>query len=193
MDGYGFAHGSLGAGPHVLPLVDGRAAAGAPFAGAVPAGAAVRILTGALLPEGVDTVVLEEDVTREGAAVRFGRGLKPGANTRAAGEDVAAGAAILPAGRRLAPQDLALAAAVGLGEVPVRRRLRVAVLSTGDEIRAAGAARGGAPDLRRQPADAARHPAALGDGRGRSRAGAGPAPRRWRRRSTAGRPRRTRS
>lgn len=138
VDGYGFAHASLGAGPHVLPLLAGRAAAGAPFAGAVPAGTAVRILTGALLPAGVDTVVLEEDVTREGDAVRFGRGLKRGANTRAAGEDVAAGAVILPAGRRLAPQDLALAAAVGLGEVAVRRRLRVAVLSTGDEIRVAG-------------------------------------------------------
>ena len=138
VDGYGFAHGSLGAGPHVLTLVEGRAAAGAPFAGAVPAGAAVRILTGALLPDGVDTVVLEEDVALDGGAIRFARGLKPRANTRAAGEDVAAGAAILAAGRRLGAQDLALAAATGLAEVAVRRALRVAVLSTGDEIRGAG-------------------------------------------------------
>jgi molybdopterin molybdotransferase len=139
VDGYGFAHSSLGGGPHRLALVPGRAAAGAPFEGAVPAGAAVRILTGALLPEGVDTVVLEEEVTREGEAIGFGRGLKRGANTRAAGEDVAAGAVILSAGHRLAAQDLALAAAVGLSELPVRRRLRVAVLSTGDEIRSPGA------------------------------------------------------
>ncbi len=147
VDGYGFAQASLGAGPHALTLVPGRAAAGAPFEGAVPAGRAVRILTGALLPAGVDTVVLEEDVTREGDVVRFERGLKPRANTRAAGEDVAAGAEILPAGHRLQPQDLALAAAVGLGALPVRRRLRVAVLSTGDEIRGAGRGRGSAPDL----------------------------------------------
>jgi molybdopterin molybdotransferase len=140
VDGYGFAHASVGAGPHVLALVPGRAAAGAPFKGRVPPGAAVRILTGALLPEGVDTVVLDEEVTRQGDRVRFGRGLKRRANTRAAGEDVAAGGEVLPAGHRLAPQDLALAAAVGLAELPVRRRLRVAVLSTGDEIRAAGSA-----------------------------------------------------
>ena len=125
VDGYGFAHAGLGEAPlHALALVPGRAAAGAPFAGRVPPGSAVRILTGALLPEGVDTVVLDEAVRREGASIRFARAPKPGANTRAAGEDVAAGAEILPAGRRLRPQDLALAAAVGLGALPVRRRLQ---------------------------------------------------------------------
>jgi molybdopterin molybdotransferase len=139
VDGYGFAHASLGDGPHLLPVVDGRAAAGAPFAGAVPAGRALRVLTGAVLPEGVDTVVLEEDTARDGNRVRFDRGLKRGANTRAAGEDVASGATILPAGHRLRPQDLALAAATGLGLLPVCRRLRVGVLSTGDEIRPPGA------------------------------------------------------
>lgn len=138
VDGYGFAHAVLGAGPHALPLAPGRAAAGAPFAGAVPAGRAVRILTGALLPAGVDTVVLEEDTALDGGVVRFEKGLKRGANTRAAGEDVAAGAAVLPEGHCLRPQDLALAAATGLDVLPVRRRLRVGVLSTGDEIRPAG-------------------------------------------------------
>jgi molybdopterin molybdotransferase len=140
VDGYGFAHASLGPGPHVLPIVEGRAAAGAPFAGAVPPGHTVRILTGALLPQGVDTVVLDEETTREGGTVRFGRSPKPGANTRRAGEDVAAGAAILPQGRLLGPADLALAAATGLAALPVRRRLKVAVLSTGDEIRPPGEA-----------------------------------------------------
>jgi molybdopterin molybdotransferase len=86
------------------------------------------------------TVVLQEDVAQDGDAVRFARAPKPGANTRRRGEDFAEGAAILDAGRRLAPQDLALAAAAGLGTLPVRARLRVGVLSTGDEIRPAGEA-----------------------------------------------------
>ena len=139
VDGYGFAHGSLAEAPHVLPLVEGRAAAGAPFEARVPAGAAVRILTGAILPEGVDTVVLEEDVKLGPAGVTFSKGLKPGANARRAGEDVERGDEVLPAGRRMRPQDLALAAVTGIGSVRVRRRLRVAVLSTGAEIRPAGA------------------------------------------------------
>ncbi len=138
VDGYGFAHASLGAAPHTLPLAAGRAAAGVPLSRPVPAGSAVRILTGALLPEGVDTVVLEELVTATDAAITFTRAPKPGANTRAAGEDVAAAATILPEGHRLQPQDLALAAATGHGALTVRRRLRVAVLSTGDELCPAG-------------------------------------------------------
>ena len=193
VDGYGFAHGSLGAGPHVLTLVEGRAAAGAPFAAAVPAGSAVRILTGALLPDGVDTVVLEEDVALDGGAIRFARGLKPQANTRAAGEDVAAGAAILAAGRRLGAQDLALAAATGLAEVAVRRALRVAVLSTGDED-----PRRGDAAAAHQTFDANR-PMLLGNpARWQMQAvgipGRRPTTRkRWRRRWTAARPGRTRS
>ena len=134
VDGYGFAHASLGPAPFSLPLVDGRAAAGQPLEGQVPAGQAVRILTGAVLPAGVDTVVMEEDVTPADGEVRFRAGLKPGANTRPAGEDSMAGSVLLPAGHRLAPQDLALAASCGLGVLPVRRKLRVGVLSTGDEI-----------------------------------------------------------
>ncbi len=140
VDGYGFAHASLGPPPHRLPLASGRAAAGAPHGADVPPGKALRILTGALLPAGVDTVVLDEHVVRDGDAIAFERSPRPGANTRAAGEDVAAGAEILPEGRRLGAPDLALAAAVGLAELEVRRRLRVAVLSTGDEIRPAGSA-----------------------------------------------------
>ena len=138
VDGYGFAHGSLGEPPHRLPLMEGRAAAGAPFGGSVPPGAAARILTGAILPEGVDTVVLEEDVKAGPAEVAFSKGLKPGANARRAAEDVAEGDEVLPAGHPLRPQDLALAAVTGIGSVRVRRRLRVGVLSTGEEIRPAG-------------------------------------------------------
>lgn len=139
MDGYGFAAASQPAnGPVRLTLVDGRAAAGAPYPEQVPAGAAVRILTGALLPLGVDTVVMQEKVTVEGASVRFEGGLPVGANTRAAGEDVAAGAVALTAGTRVGPGEIALATAVGLADLPVRVRLRVGVLSTGDELAAPG-------------------------------------------------------
>jgi len=134
VDGYGFAHAAIGTGPQRLPLVAGRAVAGQPFAGAVPAGAAIRILTGAILPAGVDTVVLEEDTARDGAAIVFDGPLKQGANTRKAGEDVASGARALPRGHRLRPPDLALLTALGVAQVPVYRRLAVAVLSTGDEL-----------------------------------------------------------
>ncbi len=135
VDGYGFAHGALkGEGPHVLPLAEGRAAAGAPYRGVVAPGQAIRILTGALLPEGVDTVVLEEDTTLEAGHVAFRGGVRAGANTRAAGEDVKAGETALRAGHRLRAPDLALLAAIGLPEVRVRRRLRVGILSTGDEL-----------------------------------------------------------
>lgn len=135
VDGYGFAHDCLGpAGPYTLPLVAGRAAAGQPFAGSVPAGQAVRILTGAILPDGVDTVVLEEDCATDGTRVAFDGPVKRRANTRRAGEDVTEGTEFLPAGRRLTPPDLALASALGVGQVKVYRRLRVGVLSTGDEL-----------------------------------------------------------
>jgi len=134
VDGYGFAHAALGKGVQILPLISARAAAGQAFDGEVPLGSAIRILTGARLPIGVDTVVLEEDVTLQDVRIAFHDGLKKGANTRAAGEDVKRGGVILDAGHRLQPQDIALLAAVGVGQVSVFRHLRVGVLSTGDEI-----------------------------------------------------------
>lgn len=138
VDGYGFAHACLGEGDKVLPLVDGRAAAGAPFEGVVPEGSAVRILTGALLPSGVDTVVLEEDCSTDGAHVAFESGIKPGANTREAGEDVAAGNVAVAAGQRLRAAEVALLSAVGVTEVEAFEPLKVGVLSTGDEIAGPG-------------------------------------------------------
>ena len=134
VDGYGFAHATLPPGDPVLPLVQGRAAAGVPFEGTVPPGHAIRILTGAALPAGVDTVILQEDVTASDTHIAFRGGIKPGANTRDAGEDVAAGDTILKSGRTLTPADLALASATGLSALPVHDRLRVAVISTGDEL-----------------------------------------------------------
>ncbi len=138
VDGYGFAW----AGPDAadLALAEGRAAAGHPWPGRLALGAAVRILTGAAIPDGVDTVVLEEDCDLADGRVRFRAPKKRGANTRPRGEDARTGETVLAAGRRLGPQDLARAAAAGIGALAVRARLRVAVLSTGDELVEPGAA-----------------------------------------------------
>lgn len=141
VDGYALAHASLSEdGEQELQLLEGRAAAGSPFPARIGEGEAVRILTGAVMPEGADTVVMQEDVTVSGGAIRFGSGLRLGANRRKAGEDLAAGDAALVAGRVLTPADLAQAASVGLADLPVYKPLRVAVLSTGDELREPDAA-----------------------------------------------------
>ncbi len=139
VDGYGFAFASLpDSGDITLPLVNDRAAAGVPFTGSLAAGKAIRILTGALLPQGVDTVVMEEDVAVENGHISFGAGLKPQANARRAGEDVEAGHLALAAGHVIRPPDIALLSGLGLATVTVREKLRVGVLSTGDEIVAPG-------------------------------------------------------
>ncbi len=134
VDGYGMRHADLCEGPQTLPLVEGRSAAGEPFDGDMPAGHAVRILTGATIPEGVDTVILQEDVSTDGRQIAFHGGLKKGANVRRAGEDVDVGNVLLRSGRRLSPADMALLTATGVSRCEVRKRLRVAVLSTGDEL-----------------------------------------------------------
>ena len=145
VDGYAFRNADLpGDGPAEL-LVAGRAAAGHPLAGALPAGAALRIFTGAPLPEGAgapDTIAMQEDCRplADGTRVALPRGLKPGANVRERGEDVRAGTTILKAGVRLRPQDIGLAASVGATSLPVHRRLRVALFSTGDEVHEPGTA-----------------------------------------------------
>ena len=137
VDGYGFSGGRK-AGRHVLRLTDDVAAAGQ-AAGPVPDGQAVRSLTGAQLPKGVDTIVLQEDVTLARGQIAFEGPIKPGANTRAAAEDVAAGTAILPAGRHVTVGDIALLASTGVHELAVRTPLKVGVLSTGDELAEIGA------------------------------------------------------
>lgn len=124
--------------------VAGRVQAGAD-AQAAQSGHAVRIFTGAPMPEGTDTVFMQEDVRIDGEGrVVLPAGLRPGANVRPAGEDIALGYAALKAGQRLRPQDVALAAAFGLTGVEVMRRLRVAVFSTGDELASPGTARASA-------------------------------------------------
>ena len=134
VDGYGFAFDTLRDGPHLLPLHPGRAAAGVPFDGVVPGGSALRVLTGASLPNGVDTLVLEEDCTTDGHQIAFQPGIKRSANTRKAGEDVEAGQVLFPTGHHLQPADLALISATGGADLTVYKRLRVGVISTGDEL-----------------------------------------------------------
>jgi molybdopterin molybdotransferase len=144
VDGYAIASSELpGEQARSLPLA-GRVQAGAAAEAAQP-GHAVRIFTGAPMPEGTDTVFMQEDVSIDDAGrVVLPAGLKPGANVRPAGEDLAKGAIALQAGQRLRPQDVALAAAFGLTRLDVVRRLRVAVFSTGDEIASPGTPRAAA-------------------------------------------------
>ncbi|MEM9221251.1 MAG: gephyrin-like molybdotransferase Glp [Pseudomonadota bacterium] len=139
VDGYALAGASFGEGAQTVPLLAGRAAPGAPFGEIVPEGHAVRILTGAAVPVGVDTVVLEEDCAIEATRIAFHGPLKVGANTRRMGEDVKAGYPLFSEGHRLRPQDLALLAATGNDQLTVHRRLRVGVVSTGSEVREPGA------------------------------------------------------
>jgi molybdopterin molybdotransferase len=133
VDGFAFRHGDLAAAGETLLPVVARLQAGqvpAPLA----AGTAVRIFTGAPMPAGADTVMMQEDAREEGASVRLVAGLRRGANCRPAGEDVAAGEVALPAGRRLRAPEIGLAAALGFARLPVRPLVRVGVFSTGDEL-----------------------------------------------------------
>jgi molybdopterin molybdotransferase len=133
VDGYAFRHADLAPAGETRLVVAGRLQAGA-VAGAVAPGAAIRIFTGAPMPDGADTVMMQEDAVEEAGCVILPAGLKRGANCRPAGEDLAERALALPAGRRLTPPDIGLAAALGLPALTVRRRLRVGVFSTGDEL-----------------------------------------------------------
>ncbi|KMO16664.1 gephyrin-like molybdotransferase Glp [Methylobacterium platani] len=139
VDGYAVRFADLAPGAETRLPVRGRLPAGAAPDAAAVAGFATRIFTGAAMPPGADTVFMQEDVRREGDAVVLPAGLRCGANRRLAGEDVGRASLVIPAGRRLAPPDLALAAATGHATIAVRRRLRVAVFSTGDELTEPGA------------------------------------------------------
>ncbi|HWC91801.1 MAG TPA: molybdopterin molybdotransferase MoeA, partial [Pseudolabrys sp.] len=143
VDGYAVRHADLKPDGDSKLAIAGRLTAGARAAPAIKPGEAVRIFTGAAMPEGADTVFMQEDVTVEGGRVILPPGLKRGANRRLAGEDVAQGRVVLPAGTVLEAQHVALAAALGITELEVRRRLTVAIFSTGDEVVEPGAARAG--------------------------------------------------
>lgn len=142
VDGYAIRRSDLPSGEERAFPVIGRVPAGAD-AFESRAGEAVRIFTGAPMPGGADTVFMQEDVRLDPSGhVVLPPGLKPGANVRPAGEDIAKGHVALAAGRWIRPQDVALIAALGVTEVKVRRRVRVAIFSTGNEVVAPGAPRG---------------------------------------------------
>ncbi len=138
MDGYAVRAADLPAsGVHEF-AVPGTSWAGRPWLSPVEPGQAVQIMTGGMMPPGTDTVVMQEQVEREGDTVRIGSGHRCGQNVRMAGEDIATGQQVLSAGKRLTAADIGVLASLGLGEISVIRRLKVAFFSTGDELRSVG-------------------------------------------------------
>jgi len=134
MDGYAVRFADLD-----RPLREiGTALAGKPFAGALGAGECARIMTGAVMPAGADTVVIQEIVKKDGGRIVVPPGQKRARNVRYAGEDLKVGIPVLTSGKLLRPAELGLIASLGIGEVRVRRRLRVAFFSTGDELASIG-------------------------------------------------------
>ena len=130
VDGYAVRAADAGQALRVL----GESAAGRPFTGVVEPGTAARILTGGALPEGADAVVMVEDVTLAGETVTVPRGIRAGSNYHQVGADLRAGDRILSAGTQLGAAEIGIAAATGLATLPLRRRPRVALMSTGDEL-----------------------------------------------------------
>ncbi|TAJ93724.1 MAG: molybdopterin molybdenumtransferase MoeA [Gammaproteobacteria bacterium] len=138
MDGYAVQGADIpGGGTRELRIV-GTVFAGKPFPGKIESGACARIMTGGVMPAGADTVITQESVERNGDIIRIDDRTRPGDNVREAGEDVRAGDRILTQGARLTPADIGLLASLGLAEIPVTRRPKVAFLSTGDELRSVG-------------------------------------------------------
>lgn len=138
MDGYAVRHADVSAkGEHALKVV-GTAFAGKPFSGMVRAGQAIRIMTGATIPQGIDAIVPQEETRSEADQVFIQGGVRQGQHIRRAGEDLALGGVAIASGRRCGPAELGLIASLGIADVVVHRRLRVAFFSTGDEIASIG-------------------------------------------------------
>lgn len=137
MDGYAVRMADLAQGDALLPVA-GKAFAGNPFVGDWPAGSCIRIMTGAPIPPGTEAVIMQEYAEVETNGVRFTHPVKAGQNIRLAGEDIQCGARVLAAGCTLGPARLPLLASLGVADVTVMRRLRVAVFSTGDELQHIG-------------------------------------------------------
>lgn len=140
MDGYALAATAIEAGSRTGLHLVGQAFAGKPFLSGLEAGQCIRIMTGALVPEGADTVVMQEQVESRDGRILIPATTRPGQHVRKAGEDIQAGCRILRAGRLLEPADIGLAASVGLARLQVQRKLRVACFTTGDELRDPGEA-----------------------------------------------------
>lgn len=136
MDGYAVRLSDLTAG---TPLImAGKAFAGQPYQGEWPAGHCVRIMTGAPVPAGTDAVVMQEETQADGDRITFLTQPEPGQNIRRTGSDIGKGACVLPAGTRLTPREMPLLASLGVATVAVRRPLKVAIFSTGDELKPVG-------------------------------------------------------
>jgi molybdopterin molybdotransferase len=138
VDGYAVFFEDLNAGSETRLPIGARVAAGHALDRPGKRGEAIRIFTGAAMPEGPDTVMMQEDCREEDDSVVIAPGIKQGSNRRKRGEDFKTGDLLVPQGRRLRPQDLGQAAACGLTELSVYRPLRVALFSTGDELRQPG-------------------------------------------------------
>lgn len=136
MDGYALRIADVT--PGALLSVAGKAFAGQPFSGAWPAGSCIRIMTGAPLPEGCEAVVMQEQTESVGDAIRITAEVSAGQNIRRVGEDILQGTEVLSAGTRLGAAELPLLASLGIAQVSVVRKLRVAVFSTGDELQPVG-------------------------------------------------------
>jgi molybdopterin molybdotransferase len=134
VDGYALAYGDLNAQGDSRLAVTQRIAAGDAAGARLEPGSCARIFTGAIIPPGADTVVMQEDVERDGDLAIIPHGARRGANLRRAGEDLAEGADVVAVGTRLRPQELAAVASLGIGSIACYARLKVALVSTGDEI-----------------------------------------------------------
>jgi len=138
MDGYALRAADLPATGDTTLKVIGTALAGNPFAGTVHEGDCIRIMTGAKMPAGADTVIMQEHVQRQDDSITIGAGHKAGQNVRHPGEDIAEGSTVLTAGQLIGPAELGLLASLGIAKVETFRRLRVAFFSTGDELQPVG-------------------------------------------------------
>ncbi len=138
MDGYALRYSDLKAGGSTTLKQAGIAYAGRPYTGPVKANECIRIMTGAVIPDGCDTVVMQEQAEVDADMITFHLNHHKGNHIRYAGEDIQQGDTILPAGHRVRASDLGLLASIGVAEVNVTRRLRVAFFSTGDELRSIG-------------------------------------------------------
>jgi molybdopterin molybdotransferase len=138
MDGYALRTADLPEEGDITLQITGKSFAGAPFPGIVREGECVRIMTGAVVPEGADTVVMQEQVVADGDHATIPSAVRPGGNIRHPGEDMKAGATVLKAGHLLTAADIGLIASLGIGEVTLVRKPRVAIFSTGDELKGIG-------------------------------------------------------
>ncbi|MGN4997676.1 molybdopterin molybdotransferase MoeA [Aeromonas veronii] len=136
MDGYAVRLSDLASGTPLIMV--GKAFAGQPYQDEWPAGHCVRIMTGAPVPEGTDAVVMQEETLADGDRITFLAQPEPGQNIRRTGSDIGKGACVLPAGTRLTPREMPLLASLGVATVAVRRPLKVAIFSTGDELKPVG-------------------------------------------------------